>query len=67
MEEQQLIKSDYTKPYMQVVHDAMIVAWTSPLSTKGLPGLIREKYAHTYTYTYIIIAQAKGMFGHVSY
>lgn len=41
-EEQHLIKVDYSKPYMRVFHDAMIVAWTSPLSAKDLPGLVRE-------------------------
>lgn len=29
VEEQQLIQVEYSKPHMQVFHDAMIVAWTS--------------------------------------
>lgn len=33
VEEQQLIQVEYSKPHMQVFHDAMIVAWTSSLGS----------------------------------
>lgn len=47
IEEQRLIGVDYSKPPMEVFHDAMIAVWTSPYSLRWLSRVLKKlQYRH---------------------
>ncbi|KAK2599717.1 hypothetical protein N8I77_011449 [Diaporthe amygdali] len=47
IEEQRLIGVDYSKPPMEVFHDAMIAVWTSPYSSRWLSRVLKKlQYRH---------------------